>query len=233
MPGIGQDLGNNAIGIGGAALNGFANPFLDLNALLGVGQTIAGLSGLNKVPAYQSEQIDPKVVDMLNRSQEMAKQGYSPEEITAFHNSVAQGDTMRFMKGTEAGGGNLAQVVNNSNNVDNSNALNAFSAKDAALKLANQHYADQTVKYYQGLKDKSWAYDNAHISALNNSWGSAAKQGLSTLTGALGAGAAGIGRGGNPSIPSYDPNNPGIGGAANSGGSLSGASSFAPDTYVP
>src|ERR1017187_4812430 len=104
-------IGNAATGVAGAALGGFTNPLTDISAIIGLGQTGAGLLGLNKVPAYQSEQIDPKVIDMLNESQKMAKQGFSPEQISQFHNDTVMNDTARFRHGTDMSGGNLASAV--------------------------------------------------------------------------------------------------------------------------
>jgi len=183
--------------IGLAAAQGFANPLLDVTAGIGALQTIGGLLGLQHAPDYKKPEIDPEVKAMVDRSLAMAKQGYSPEQIAAFKNNLAENNVARFRHGVDAAGGNLAGAINAGTNAFNVDVFNKFASDDAAKKLANQHYADQTVKYLQSLDDKSWMQNENYRKALNSSFGGAAKQGLSTLTGALAAGAAGYKGGGN------------------------------------
>ena len=223
------------------AATGGMSPLGWVNVGLGGLESIGGLLGLNSTPKYQSQTIDPAIKNMVSRAQDMAKQGYTPQEITAFYNQQAMQNNARFQHGTDQAGGNLAQSVNNSNNAFNVGALNQFAANDAKLKQQHQLYADQTLKYLQGLEDKSWMQDNAHRQGLENAFGGALKQGLSNITGGI-AGMA-FGKGNNSSN-----NNPysglgsggssylGGGGAGNGfGGGSNGVSSDAgmSDIYNP
>lgn len=206
--------------IGGAtqlAATGGTSPFAYGQLGLGALETIGGILGLNKTPSYQSEPIDPQVKEMVNRAQAMAKQGYSPQEITNFYNQQAQQNAAKYAHGTEAAGGNLAGAVNAGINAGNSAALNQFAANDAKLKQVHQQYADQTLKYLQSLEDKSWMNDNAHLTALNSAFGGALKSGLSQLSGGL----AGM------KLPSSSPS---YGGGAGDGAGAGGGGGASFDT---
>ncbi len=205
-----SQIGGNAANIGLAAAQGFANPLTDVTAGIGLGQTLIGLTGLSKIPDRVAPSIDPQVKAMVDRSLAMAKAGYSPEEITNFHNQMAQQAALKYQHATDTAGGNLAQATNAGINAGNTNALNTFAAQDAKLKQVHQQYADQTVKYLQGLENQDWQKNEAFRQGLQNSWGGVAKSGLSTLTGALEAGAAGY-------RPSTSPQNIPSGGGANFG----------------
>jgi hypothetical protein len=188
--------------IGVAAAGGFANPFADISALLGGGELIGGLLGLNKAPEHVAPTIDPRVTAMVDRSLQMAKQGYSPEQIAAYKNSVAEADTARFRHGTDMGGGNLASAVKAGINANDTNSLNKFASQDSALKEAHAHYADQSIKYLQSFKDQDWQKNETYRKGLESAFGGAAKNGLSLLTGSLGSMAAGFGKN---TLPSNNP----------------------------
>ena len=189
-----NNIGGAATGVGAAALQGFANPLTDVTAGVGLAQTIAGLVGIGKTPDRVAPSIDPKVSAMVDEAIRMGKQGFSPESIALYKNNTAMGDTARFQHGIDTAGGSLGKALAAGNSINDSAANNTFAAKDQALRDAHTHYANESIKYLQGLENKDWMENENFRKGLNTAWGGAAQKGLSTLTGALEAGAAGYGK---------------------------------------
>ena len=89
----------------------------------------------------------------IRRASEMAKRGFTQDEVNAYLGNQARINNTRFAKGVQAGGNNFANTVQQGINYGNMNAILDFAAKDAALKRSNIQYEDSFRRDQQKRAD--------------------------------------------------------------------------------
>jgi hypothetical protein len=84
----------------------------------------------------------PEFKKSAARAADMAKSGYTQDEINAYMLNESRLNNTRYTKGVQAGGNNFANQVQQGINYGSMKSLLDFAAGDAALKRQNVRYAD-------------------------------------------------------------------------------------------
>lgn len=84
----------------------------------------------------------PEFKKSAARAADMAKSGFTQDEINAYMLNESRLNNTRYTKGVQAGGNNLANQVQQGINYGSMKSLLDFAAGDAALKRQNVRYAD-------------------------------------------------------------------------------------------
>lgn len=84
----------------------------------------------------------PEFKKSAARAADMAKSGFTQDEINAYMLNESRLNNTRYTKGVQAGGNNLANQVQQGINYGSMKSLLDFAASDAALKRRNVRYAD-------------------------------------------------------------------------------------------
>lgn len=157
-------------------------------ASLGLGaiQSLLGLSGLNKL----HEQPDPKYTETPElkasrlRADEMAKRGFTPEEMAARDQKLTRAENTGYVRSLDVAP-NQAQAVLAGTNYANVAAQGDIASRDADLHRRNIQYSDSYAKILQNIADKNIATQEQNRRAAEASLGGAVSSGLNNITGAI------------------------------------------------
>ena len=151
-----------------------------VQAGVGIGQAIAGYEGLQHNQMPEDLQMTSEMQAALRRSQEMAKQGYTQQEIANYMQSLQRMNNQRYRMGVNRAGQSLSNAVAAASNYGNIGGLNQFTTGDAAERRANIHYSDilagktqniadmNNARHWQLWNQKEQAYGGLMQTGLNN-----------------------------------------------------------------
>lgn len=136
-PGLSQTIGSAAIGT------------------VGLVQFAIGMSQAAKDAKIADERYSntAEFNKSWKRAEDMAKSGFTQDEINAYLQNQARINNTRFQKGVDVGGNNFANAVQQGVNYGNLSSLLNFAAKDAALRRSNIQYADTFTRENQRRAD--------------------------------------------------------------------------------
>jgi hypothetical protein len=152
-----------------------------VQAGVGLGQMAAGYYGLQQNQMPDDLQLTPEMQQALTRANQMAKQGYSQQEVANYMQTVQRMQNQRYRMGVTKGGQNLSNAVTAASNFGNLGQANQFAAGDAQLRRSNIRYADtlagrtqqiadaNNARHWQLWNQKEQAYGNLMQQGMNNS----------------------------------------------------------------
>jgi len=131
--------------------------------------------GIKKLESQQFPRyaVTPELKSAYDRSEQMAKYGYTPSESAAFKNNLTRANNLSYQRATDSAGGNLASAINRGIQSNNIGALNQFAGADAGLKRQNIKYADTLAQAMQHQQNLATQADISHRVMLEQAYGRA------------------------------------------------------------
>ena len=191
-------------------------------ALFGLYQTLKGRKELKKLDKNRPEgfTITPELQKSYARAEQMAQDGYTPQEEAAFQANLQRQSNAAYNRSFAFGGNTMAGAIQAGLNFQNTAALNQFAANDASLQRQNIRYADQRGDAITQQRNRIAGQELNDYAAQQQMWGQTMQSGINNMFRAADfAGAA--------SMMGADP----TGGAA--GGSKVGGLGFGSSTDSP
>lgn len=155
-----------------------------VQAGVGIYQAVKSQQALNelqnKTPDYS---VSPELKTAYSRANELAGEGFTPQEKAAYDNRVATSTNTAFRNGIANSGGNLSQALRNGIQAEKIGANNDFASTDAQLHRSNIHYADSLAQEMQNQKN---LIDQNKISRnlmLQQAYGGGKQAGISNAMG--------------------------------------------------
>jgi hypothetical protein len=155
------------------------------------------LKNLSKTPIDEYS-VSPELQNSYSRAEAMANQGFAPEEKAAFQQGVGRQQAGAFQNAVDQSGGNLSSAIGAALKSQNIGVQSDFAAQGSRLKSQHMQYADELAGRIQSQKNLMTEAKRQRRTMLEQAYGSAKKQGIENITGALTGAAqiAGFGGGG-------------------------------------
>lgn len=153
---------------------------------LGILQTyegFAGLSKLNKDP-YKLLTETPEQRASRMRAEEMAKQGFTPQEQAAYEQKMARSQNTGYQRAVDRAPDQSGAILAGINYNDIA-GKNAYALNDAQLHRNNISYADSFSKYLQELSNRNIQEQNRRKEEATKQYGMAAQTGLNNIVNPL------------------------------------------------
>lgn len=152
---------------------------------LGLLQTGLGLAGLNKIGQMPNYSISPELQNSYNQAQQMATQGFTPQERIAYQNDVAQQQNAARRAALDTSGGQLAGTIAGTLGSAKLDSANKFAGQDAALLRQNQQYANSVAQQIQEQKNRAAQQQIDQYNRKQQAYGGQLNAGATNVTGFL------------------------------------------------
>lgn len=184
-------------------------------ALFGLYQTLKGRKELKNLDKNKPEgfTITPELQKSYARAEQMAQDGYTPQEEAAFQANLQRQSNAAYNRSFAFGGNTMAGAIQAGLNFQNTAALNQFAANDASLQRQNIRYADQRGDAITQQRNRIAGQELNDYAAQQQMWGQTMQSGINNMFRAadfagaaamMGAGSDGAGVakiGANQSLP--------------------------------
>ena len=154
---------------------------------LGALQGLVGLAGLIKMSRTPMPNftVSPELQAAKNRSSQMARMGFTPEQIAA--NRVNQATALSTFNRnvTDMSGGQMSRAFNNRGLMNVLTANNQFAVADANQMMNNIRYDDMMTNRIQQQLDRATQQEIQNRLNLERAYGGALQAGLNNAVSAI------------------------------------------------